>query len=186
MTQTLEILAVQIIRCSVRDAQAISDIAVNSYKDFYLHLWYDGGAWYINHSFNKTVIEEELMHPNHIFFLINEDNGTIGFLKLNIDRPLKNFEGRDAIELGRIYLTKSSIGKGIGRSVMKFCFDYARQLNKELIWLKAMDTSDAVGFYEALGFKHYGRLRLEFPQMKEEFRGMVVMMKELSRAEHVT
>ena len=174
-------MSLRIIPCNIIDAQAISEVAIQSYKDFYLHLWYDVGAWYINHSFSQTVIEKELKDPNHIFFLVHEEQSPIGFLKLNIDQPLKEYEEYNCIELERMYLIRPSTGKGYGHQAMNFCFDYGEKLNKDIIWLKAMDTSDAVGFYEALGFKHCGRLTLNFPQMKEEFRAMVVMMKRLSK-----
>lgn len=173
-------LPLQIIPCSTEDAKTVSDVAIRSYKDFYLHLWYDNGGWYINHSFSQPVFEKEIKDHNHAFFLLNEKEDPVGFLKLNIDHPLKGYEQYNCIELERIYLIKSATGKGYGRKTMDFCFDYAKRLKKEIIWLKAMGTSSAVLFYEALGFEHCGSLFLDFPQMKEEFRGMVVLMKRLS------
>jgi GNAT superfamily N-acetyltransferase len=74
---------------------------------------------------------------------------------------------------------KVATGKGYGRQAVEFCFDYAKNLKKEIIWLKAMDSSDAVAFYENLGFEVCGTFRLDFPQMKPEFRGMVIMLKRL-------
>jgi GNAT superfamily N-acetyltransferase len=112
-------------------------------------------------------------------FISEGKKDTVGFLKLNIDQPLKDYEQYNCIELERIYLVKSATGKGFGRSVVEFCFDYARTLNKEIIWLKAMDSSDAVCFYEKLGFERCGTFFLDFEQMKIEFRGMVIMMKRL-------
>ena len=179
-------MSVRIIQCGIQDVQAISDVAIKSYKDFYLHLWHDDGSWYINRSFSNSIIEQELKHPDHVFFLVNEGEESIGFLKLNINQALKGFADNDSIELERLYLIKSATGKGYGRQAMNFCFDYASRLNKDIIWLKAMDTSDAVGFYETVGFHHCGTLTLDFPQMKKEFRGMVVMMKRLSKTEHGT
>jgi GNAT superfamily N-acetyltransferase len=180
MTKNDAGLPLQIISCNSEDATTISDVAIRSYNDFYLHLWYDNGDWYVNHSFSQPVLEKEIKDPNHAFFLLNEKENSVGFLKLNIDQPLKGYREYNCIELERIYLIKSATGKGYGRQAMNFCFDYARGLKKEIMWLKAMDTSAAVKFYEALGFEHCGILSLDFPQMKEEFRGMVVMMKVLS------
>jgi GNAT superfamily N-acetyltransferase len=170
----------QIIPCSIENAKTVSDVAIRSYKDFYLHLWHDNGDWYIDHSFSQSVFEKEIQDRNHAFFLLKEKENTVGFLKLNIDELLKGYEQYNCIELERIYLIKSATGKGYGRQAMEFCFDYAKKLQKEIIWLKAMDTSSAVLFYELLGFKHCDNLCLDFSQMKEEFRRMVVLMKSLS------
>ncbi len=48
-----------------------------------------------------------------------------------------------------------------------------------MVWLKTMDTSSAVGFYEKLGFRTCGHTRLAFPLSKPEFRNMLIMQKEL-------
>ena len=172
-------VSMEIIPCDIRDARKLSDIALRAYDDFYLHLWHDNGEWYRNRCFTASVFEKELKQPNHAFYLLKEKGETVGFLKLNIDQPLKNYEQYNALELERIYLIKSAIGKGLGRQAVEFCFDYARKLNKEIVWLKAMDSSDAVFFYEKLGFEHCGNSVLDFDQMKIEFRGMVTMMKKL-------
>jgi len=169
----------QIIPCNPEDAKTLSDVAIRSYKAFYLHLWYDNGDWYINHSFAESVFEKELKDSNHVFYLLNVKENIVGFLKLNIDRPLKGYDQYKCIELERIYLIKSATGKGYGRQAMDFCLDYSKRSKKDIIWLKAMDTSDAVAFYEALGFERWGNLSLDFPQMKEEFRGMAVLLKRL-------
>ena len=172
-------VSLEIIPCGVQDAKRLSDIALRSYDDFYLYLWHDNGEWYRNRCFTPSVFEDELKNPNHAFYLLKEKEHPVGFLKLNIDQPLKNYEKYNCIELERIYIVKLATGKGLGRRVVEFCFDYGRKLNKEIIWLKAMDSSDAVGFYEKLGFEHCGTFVLDFEQMKIEFRGMVIMMKKL-------
>jgi len=169
----------KILPCSVKDAEDLSDIAIRAYKDYYLYLWFDNGDWYINYSFAPAIFEKELRNDNHAFFFLNEKQTPIGFLKLNISRSLKDYEEYSAIELERIYLIRAATGKGYGRRVMEFCLDYAKDLNKEIIWLKAMDSSDAVEFYKKSGFEVCGTFRLDFPQMKPEFRGMVIMLKRL-------
>jgi GNAT superfamily N-acetyltransferase len=176
LTTTLEI-----IPCDNTDAEKLSAIAIRSYKDFYLYLWHDDGTWYIDHSFAPSVLEKELNNRNHAFFLLNEKGVPAGFLKLNIDQPLKGYEQYNCIELERIYFIRSATGKGYGRQVMEFCFDYSRKLKKDIIWLKAMamDSSDAILFYKKSGFEICGSHSLDFPQMKQEFRGMSILMKRL-------
>jgi len=175
-------ISMEIIACGTHDSKKLSDIALRSYNDFYLYLWHDNGEWYRNRCFTPSVFEEELKEPNHAFYLLKEKGETVGFLKLNIDQPLTGHEQYDSLELERIYLVKSATGKGFGRRVVEFCFDYARNLHKEVIWLKAMDSSDAVLFYKRMGFEQCGTFVLDFEQMKKEYRGMVIMMKKLWNA----
>jgi hypothetical protein len=49
-----------------------------------------------------------------------------------------------------------------------------------VVWLKTMDTSPAVPFYEQSGFRTCGHTRLTFPLMKAELRNMLIMKKELA------
>ncbi len=56
----------------------------------------------------------------------------------------------------------------------------AKENNKELVWLKAMDTSEAsIAFYKKMGFTITGTYTLPHQLMKEELRGMVIMQKLL-------
>ncbi|WP_242916878.1 GNAT family N-acetyltransferase [Pontibacter liquoris] len=165
--------------CTGQELHTLQDIAINAYGDHYLYLWYDGGAWYLERSFSENTLKKELADPNAAFFLIYDQDQLTGFLKLNIDAPLDNYPAREALELERIYLTKAASGKGIGREVVRFTKAYARERGKRLIWLKAMDSSRSVQFYEQNGFRKCGTYTLDFEQMKPEYRGMYVLQTEL-------
>ena len=167
---------IEIRRISASNVALLSDIAIRAYSDHYLHLWYDKGEWYINKSFSEQNLLSELVDGNALFFIIYSNNEAVGFLKLNIDAPLE--EEISALELERIYLTKAASGKGIGKFVLDFVFEVAKDQNKKLVWLKVMDSSsEAIRFYENNGFQKCGTYHLDFSQMREEFRGMYIMQK---------
>lgn len=172
--------AVSIVPCSISQLHTLQDIALNAYGDHYLHLWNDRGAWYIEKSFSDATLKSELEDTNAAFFLIYADEELVGFLKLNINKELENYTSEEALELERIYLTKAASGKGIGREVVAFTNQFAKERNKKLIWLKAMDSShDAIRFYEQNGYTKCGTYRLDFETMKPEYHGMVIMKLEL-------
>lgn len=162
------------------DATRLSEVALRSYRQHYLHLWYDGGAWYIDRCFTVEGLRQEMANPNSAWFMVAQNGESVGFIKLNIDKPLDSDETADALELERIYLVQEVTGQGVGKAALQFVFDSARQRGKTLIWLKAMDSStDAIAFYEKAGFIRCGTYHLDFDEMKPEFRGMVVLKKEL-------
>lgn len=172
--------AVSIVPITVADLHSLQDIALNAYGDHYLHLWNDGGAWYIERSFSDAALKAELEDTNAAFSLIYAEEELVGFLKLNIDKALDNYSSEEALELERIYLTKAASGKGVGKQVMRFTEQFAKEKNKRVIWLKAMDSShDAIRFYEQNGYNLCGTYRLDFEAMKPEYHGMVIMKKEL-------
>jgi ribosomal protein S18 acetylase RimI-like enzyme len=161
-----------------KDADFLSEIAVKAYKDHYLDLWYDEGKWYLENHLSAKKLGSELQDENARFYISFLHNAPVGFLKLNINAPLAGFEENNSLELERIYLNKEAEGKGIGRQLVELTFKIAEQNNKDLVWLKAMDTSEGpIAFYNKMGFKIIGTHRLRHRLMKEELRGMVLMGK---------
>lgn len=162
------------------EAALLSQVALKAYNDHYLHLWFDNGEWYKQRCFTKEVLQDELANPNNLFFLACLDNEPVGFLKLRIDAALETEPTKNGMELERIYLTKAASGKGIGKHLMELSFNIGHENHKEIIWLKAMDSSHGpLNFYKKMGFELCGTSRLSFEQMKEELRGMITMKKEL-------
>src|SRR5436309_9735784 len=109
-----------ISKCTLTDAEEVSEIAVRAYRDHYLYLWKDDGSWYVNRSFTVPQFQKELIDPNAAFFLLKEKNVDVGFMKLNLEEPLQGFELFSALELERIYLLKSASRKGLGRKALEF------------------------------------------------------------------
>ena len=165
--------------CTTADLYTLQDIAINAYGDHYLYLWYDGGRWYIDKSFSEAALKKELEDPNAAFFLIYMADKLVGFLKLNINKAFEGGSAEESLELERIYLTKSASGNGVGRQAVAFTVDFARQRNKRLVWLKAMDSSQSVDFYLKNGFEKCGTSQLDYEAMKPEYRGMYVMQRLL-------
>jgi diamine N-acetyltransferase len=167
--------------CTDKDVDTLMRVALESYNQHYLYLWYDGGKKYVANSFNPSAFRDQINDPNVALFLIfDEKDVAAGFLKLNIDKGFQQHDDKQSLELERIYIIKSAAGKGVGKKVLDFTDDYARQRNKNYIWLKVMDSSSATEFYKKSGYEIVGEHQLTFPEMKEEYRGMYVMLKTLN------
>ena len=60
-------------------------------------------------------------------------------------------------ELVKLYLHPTARGKGLGRDLMFKCFDKAKELGYENIYLESMpELNQAVSLYEKIGFNHLG------------------------------
>ncbi len=166
-------------RISISEVEKLSEVATRAYFDHYRHLWYDEGEWYAHKCFNVSQLIEELTDSKNLFFFAVLDGKHVGFLKLRPENQLAGQDG-NGFEVERIYLTNEATGRGVGRALMEFAIEMARQQNKDYVWLKAMDSSqNAIRFYESLGFEICGTSRLNFEQMKTEYLGMVAMRKNL-------
>jgi ribosomal protein S18 acetylase RimI-like enzyme len=167
---------IQIKPVLINDLTLLRNIAIQSYCDHYLHLWYDGGDWYLKKCFTVAVLEEEFNNENSCFFIAWLNNEPAGFLKINKHAAWGEINAEDGLELERVYLTNTASGKGIGKQLIDITLAMAKDLNKKFVWLKAMDSSkEAIAFYHKAGFELCGTHYLDFEQMKEEYRSMVVM-----------
>ncbi len=164
-------------------AAELSALAKAIYVEHYLHLWYPGGAeWYMNeHAYPEAKLQAELADPNNLHYIVYDDNGLPeGYLKLKLRSVCDACDNQTGLEIERIYLHKAFTGKGVGRQLMELSEAVARQNHQQLIFLKAMDTSiEAIGFYAKMGYTECGRLVLPFENMKEQYRGMVILCKQL-------
>jgi diamine N-acetyltransferase len=147
--------------------------------EHYVYLWLDNGNNYIKTNFNADKISEEISDPNSRFFLIRDGQQSVGLIKLNIDSKTSNFSEDLALELERIYLIKDYSGKGLGKKAIEFVIDLARNKGKQIIWLKAMQSSLAVEFYKKHGFIIVGETTLTYPEIKREFQKMFIMQLNL-------
>jgi GNAT superfamily N-acetyltransferase len=166
---------IQLKRVSPEDAPILASLARAIYRQHYLHLWETGGAdWYLHeHAYAAMVLQNELEDEMQPCWFILEKERKIGYLKLRIQED-------DALELERIYLYAAAAGKGIGHQLILFAEEQARLHHKTMITLKAMDSSvNAIRFYQKNGFMITGDVRLPFPLMKPQYRGMVILSRYL-------
>jgi diamine N-acetyltransferase len=174
---------ITIYKASAADAAMLTQLATSIYKEHYLHLWHPGGAdWYMNeYAYAAHKIEQELTDPLVEYFIAADNDQPLGYMKLNTIAILDG--NTNALEVERIYLYKNAAGKGIGRQLMELALLRAKELKKEILFLKAMDTSlDAIAFYQKLGYVICGSLQLPMPEfslMKEKYRGMVILKRNL-------
>jgi GNAT superfamily N-acetyltransferase len=170
----------RITPCRTADLPSLVAVAVQSYQEHYLHLWTDKGAWYLERCFTPAVLEREMAEPEGYFYLISRGGAPAGFLKINDRYPLDGHPPQDCLEVERLYLLAAAVSHGLGRAALEFADGLARERGRRVMWLKTMDTSPAVHFYEKCGFRTCGHTRLSFSLMKAEFRNMLIMKKELA------
>jgi diamine N-acetyltransferase len=164
------------------DTEDLSALMKRVYVQHFTHLWHDEGAAYVERSFSREALTAQLEDEENRFFFVRVDGKPVGFLKLRPGSTSVVFEDADAFEIERIYLDSAVIGSGVGRKVMEFAVEHARELNKDIVWLKVMDSNErTIRFYERCGFEKVGTERLDLPFMKDELRGMFVMKRDLRK-----
>jgi ribosomal protein S18 acetylase RimI-like enzyme len=81
------------------------------------------------------------------------DDDIAGYIKLSIAPPPGEIEEAKAVEIARIYVAKDKIGSGVGKRLMEFLFSFAREQNRNIIWLGVWEHNlRAINFYRKYGF----------------------------------
>jgi GNAT superfamily N-acetyltransferase len=134
---------ITIEKATLSDAAILSNLAKAIYQENYLHLWLPGGAdWYMNqYAYPAHQMEQELADANNAYYLLLDDQEPVGYLKLVLSSNLAGYHPTDALEIERIYLLENRKGKCLGKKMMQLAMDTALALNKKVIFLKAMDSS---------------------------------------------
>lgn len=113
---------------------------------------------YIQSSITVPLLEAELKNSRDTFFLLASPvNTVVGYAKLRQHAPPRRIPDRNALEIQRIYLSKTQIGQGQGRRLMEHCLTWARQQGYRAVWLGVWErNTNALAFYEKMGFARFG------------------------------
>lgn len=170
---------------SIRTVQKINYLGCQTYLPHYPHLWYEGGVeWYLNKCFKKEQLELDLANPSLSYYAISWNGQEVGLLKLVRNKAPLGLNPDTCLYLEKIYFLKEFTGLGLGQKTINWVFEQAQNSAIKTVWLMAMDSSHkAIASYEKAGFQQMGTTRLDdeqFQLMKPEFRGMVLLKKDLA------
>ncbi len=165
---------------SLKDQGELYALMSRIYPAVYQYLWDDDGAWYIDQIYTPNNLEVELSDPNGFYYFVEYDSKTIGILRIVDNCSPVYFKDKKGMKLHRIYLDPAIHGKGIGKTIINWTKEKAQNLDNEILWLEAMDTSlDVIAFYEKLGFEKFEKFEFPLKKMEKKFRGMYRMWWEV-------
>ena len=144
----------------------------------YSHFWNDDGNWYVNSQYSKENILKELSQENAEYYFILFKDEIIGNFRIIWDDKLSNLSEEKQLKLHRIYLHPKIQGKGIGKQLMIWLEEKAKQKDYKIIWLDAMDAQpQAFQFYKNFGYNYHSHVFLPFNLMHDEVRKMSQLYK---------
>lgn len=164
-----------------QDILTLQRVVEETYLPYFRYLWHDEGAAYLAYINNVEVLEQHLANPRHHYYFARLEDGSIaGYLKLIFEAPIPDTPFSNAVSLDKIYLSEAAKGKGIGKLLMDFADEQARQAKAEYLWLRVMDSNVYnLDFYVKNGYKLLYKRWLELTNIKDEYRGIFTMIKRL-------
>ena len=160
------------------DCKNLFTLMKEIYPLAYSHFWNDDGNWYVNSQYSKENILKELSQENAEYYFILFKDEIIGNFRIIWDDKLSNLSEEKQLKLHRIYLHPKTQGQGIGKQLMIWLEEKAKQKDYKIIWLDAMDAQpQAFQFYKKLGYNYHSHVFLPFNLMHDEVRKMSQLYK---------
>jgi len=148
----------QIIQAGLNDIHDIQNISRRTFEEtFAAQNSPDDLQLFMDRAYSTDSLQKQLENPESVFYLVRSDNEWQGYMKLNRGFAQTEDQGPDALEVERIYVLKQFHGFGIGKRLLQYAFEYARQLDLATVWLGVWDKNfAAIRFYEKQGFVVFG------------------------------
>ncbi len=143
---------------NVDDAGLLSELGARTFSEtFAADNTPENMAAYLAVAFNPEQQAAELAAP-HSSFQIAEANGVaIGYSLLRSGNVPEGVTGAKPIELVRLYVSRESLGSGVGAALMQACIDEARQRGFDTLWLGVWEhNTRAQAFYRKWNFHDVG------------------------------
>jgi len=136
------------------DAELIADL---SRKTFYETFGYvntkENMDKFMNEQFTRQKLIKEVSEPGNTFLLAFDGDIPVGYARLREGMKRPEFNGKDSIEVARIYSINTYLGTGVGQQLMRQCIFVAKEMKKEVVWLGVWEKNPrAIAFYTKWGF----------------------------------
>jgi len=114
---------------------------------------------FLENQFSREQLEAEPDLPDNFFFIAWKGEVPLGYMRLRYweKAPYEVLPDETTMEITRLYATKNAIGTGVGKSMMEFALNFAKDNNRNWIWLGVWEKNDrAIQFYRKWGFEKKG------------------------------
>jgi len=134
-------------------ADDIEELFYVSHKTFYDSFGHQNNPEdiqsYMDEFMNIEHIRDELSTEGSTFYFAKIHNETVGYIKINVDKAVKEPENSEGLELQRIYVLGTYQGHKIGQKLLDFVIQTAQNLNKRFITLGVWEKNlRAIQFYK--------------------------------------
>jgi diamine N-acetyltransferase len=153
-------MELQVRRANLNDAEILTRVAWKSFYDAFADHPKnapDDLKSYMDEAFSPEAISEDLADEDAIYFVAEIAGEMVGYAKLKRDSREPCTSGERPIELCRLYSLSEHIGKGIGKSLMLHCLEFAAANAHDFMWLGVWEYNfRAQKFYAKFGFEKCG------------------------------
>lgn len=112
---------------------------------------------YSSVAFTLQNTQSQLNNPDSEFYFAMLGDEIAGYVKLNFNDAQNEYKDKNALEIERIYVSGEHHGKHIGKQLLDFAVNTARNKQFAYVWLGVWEHNEkALGFYKHQGFEQCG------------------------------
>ncbi len=149
---------VTIRKVKIAEADTLLAYSKKTFYEFFAHLNDPANMEaYSSVAFTPQCMLDQLTNPDSEFYFALYEDDIVGYIKLNFNNSQTEYKDKNALEIERIYVSGEHHGKRIGKQLLDFAIDIARDKQFTCVWLGVWEHNyKAMGFYERNGFKLCG------------------------------
>ena len=113
-------------------------------------------AIFMEQQFTAEQLKAEMGKPGYLHLLASYNGAPAGYLFLKSQtHPLLNQTA--SLEISRIYCLQAFQAKGVGKAMMEYALQYAKENDLPTVWLGVWkENAKALAFYTSFGFRIFG------------------------------
>ncbi len=114
-------------------------------------------ADYVASAYNPTRQTAELTDPKCVWLVAEVGDRVAGFALLKRSETESGVDGDHPIQVSRIYVDETLLGRRIGSRLLEQCLEVGRSGGHDVCWLGVWEHNHrAIAFYERFGFAEVG------------------------------
>jgi ribosomal protein S18 acetylase RimI-like enzyme len=148
---------ITIIPATTNDYKTIQDIAHQTWPIAYGEILSKAQLDYMLDAFyNEESLKDSVLNKGHHFLLAKEGEETLGFASYE-----HHYNQKKQTKIHKIYILPQTQGKGIGKILIDFVENIAKENDSTALSLNVNRFNKALHFYQKLGFEIVEEVNVE-------------------------
>ena len=149
---------ITIEKVAINELDTLLAFSKKTFYDFFAHLNDPVNIEaYSVEAFAPENMRRQLVNPESEFYFAMIGDEIAGYIKLNFNDAQNEYKEKNALEVERIYVSAKHHGKQIGKQLINFAIEIAKEKHFSYVWLGVWEHNEkAIGFYKHFGFEFCG------------------------------
>lgn len=149
----------KIRKLNIDNLETLRNLSIQTFKETFSEVNTEEDMQkYLDENLSIEKLKSELENPNSEFYLAENNDEILGYLKLNFKDAQTEKSEENHFEIERIYVLKAFLGQKIGQILSDKAIEIGRKKNLEYVWLGVWEENHrAIRFYEKNGFEIFGK-----------------------------